>query len=171
MKAIITNDQGNVSALKLRLQAEGANDRTLMLLLELQYPMIHRTGCAGGSLPDALEVPVASPGILQLPAGSRLDLCSSPGLEIAGNTTVAIRSDPWEHATMSGARLRIQDPGDWEVVHLILNGRSVPPDGAHDVHPGAIAELKVTLLSDTWKRRTLVAHLEPPDPTVTPSNR
>lgn len=140
MKAIITNDQGNVSALKLRLVAEGANDRTLMLLLELQYPMIHRISNSG-NLPESLEIPVGLPAVLPSQVECALSLCSEA--EINEGSRVVVTSNPWDHPALAGARLRLQDPQEWEVSCLVINGRAVSAEQPYDVLPGSIVALTV----------------------------
>jgi hypothetical protein len=162
MKAVIANDQNDLSLLKLRLIAEGANDRTLMLLLELQYPMVHR-------LPDYLEVPIACPNGGELTQEPVLPLCFGAFGEVDRDlVTVTIRSDPWAHSSLMGARLWIlQQPQgylvpspqqdwkvqDWKVLSMAVNGRSVQLDTPCDVHPGAIVELivKRTLFGVPWQ--------------------
>jgi hypothetical protein len=128
MKAIITNDQDDVSNLKLRLVSEGANDKTLMLLLEQQYPIMHRFG-------DYLEVPIASQETIDLPVapGGAMELRSD--VDVAHTTTVQVKSDPWKYAAIRGATLRISRPSDWLVNLLTVNGRKVL-DG--DARPGVI---------------------------------
>jgi hypothetical protein len=142
MKAVITNDQGNVHALKLRLVAEGANDRTLMLLLELQYPRIYRISNSG-NLPESLEIPVASSEDLpsQEARSLSLSLCSGYGLN--EGSTVIVRTDPWDHPILVGARLILEDSQEWDVHSLVINGRGVPAGQPCDVHPGAIVELTI----------------------------
>jgi hypothetical protein len=140
MKAVFTNDQGNVNSLKLRLVAEGANDRTLMLLLELQYPMIHRI-LSSGNLPESLEIPVGLPAVLPSQVVCSLSLCSD--CEVTEGEGVTVRCDPWEHPTLAGARLRLQDPQEWDVSRLVINGRVISAEQAYTVHPGSIVELTV----------------------------
>jgi hypothetical protein len=133
MKAIIiTNDRDDTCALRLKIVSEGANDRTLMRLLERQYPMIYRIA------DDALEVPIGSPEHPASPSSS-MTLCSSCEIEPA--ITVAVRSDPWSFAPLKGAELRISRSDEWEVIRLVINGREVPEGAACDVYPGAVVEV------------------------------
>jgi hypothetical protein len=145
MKAVITNDQGNQSLLKLRLVAEGANDRTLMLLLELQYPMIQRlhsnSGTSPGALPESVEVPIAHPNENHLSQEAVLPLYS--GVAIKYGDTWSVRSDPWEHSSLLGVKLWILEPLEWEILHMTINGRYTQGGGPWDIHLGAYVELTV----------------------------
>ncbi len=162
MKAIITNDQGNVSALKLRLVAEGANDRTLMLLLELQHPMIYRQAHVPNNpyLPEALEIPIVTPQMLPLPEASVMTLCFKTCFEINGEVRQGCgfgdvwthTSDPWECATLTGAKLRVLHPQDWEVQTLTVNGRDVPVSQPCTVPPGGLVALTVKCINVDARR-------------------
>ena len=135
MKAFITNDRDDTGFLRLKLLPEGANDRTLMRLLERQYPMICRESS------ETLDVPIASPDILECPASpsSSMTLCSSCEIEPA--TTVSVRSDPWRFAPLREVELRILQPDAWEVIQLVINGRGVPEGAPCAVYPGTVVEV------------------------------
>jgi hypothetical protein len=137
MKAIIiTNDRDDTGALGLKIVPEGANDRTLMQLLERQYPMIHRSADD-----ESLKVPIASPDIVEYPVSPSLSmsLCSSWAIEPA--VTVTVRSDPWRFSSLRGTELRISRPDEWEVIYLVANGRRVPEGAACDIYPGTVVEV------------------------------
>lgn len=145
MKAVITNDQDNASDLKLRLVPEGANDRTLMLLLELQYPMIQRQQTGD------LEIPIATPQLLPLIRATSMPLCFEISEEQLNCKSFIHTSDPWGYAAVIGAKLRVLRPEDWEVDFMSINGRYVPIDQPCDVLPGAVVRLTVKCKADGLK--------------------
>lgn len=142
MKAIIVNDQDATGALRLKILAEGANDRTLLQLLEQQYPMTHRLDS------ESLEVPIASPKILECPVSPLPVMPLTPAFEIKSNFTVTCIFDPWGYAPLRGVKLQVSQPDVWEVVSLAVNGRKVPDGAVCDVYPGQQVELRVKNRSD-----------------------
>ncbi len=137
MKAVITQDGDGVGKLELRLVSEGANDRTLMRMLERQYPMIRRDHANSN---ETLIVPIADVGILDLPIMGSLGISSSE-VRLRNGQEVRMTSDPWSGRPLRGASLHVRHPGDWEIGALEINGRPVPHAGQFDLLPGAIVEV------------------------------
>jgi hypothetical protein len=150
MKAIITYDRDDTGSLKLRILSEGANDRTLMLLLERQYPMVHRpSGTTDPTIePEFLEVPIASSEILEYPASPLSSLSIGSPFEVEPANTVVIRLDPWRYALLRDAKLQISRPDEWAAISLVINGRKVPDGAPCDVYPGTRVELTATNCSN-----------------------
>jgi hypothetical protein len=167
MKALIEYDN-DTGSLKLRLLSEGSNDRTLLLLLEKQYPMVHRSSRVGitdpRAAPESLEVPVASPEILEYPAAPSLSMLLDSSCEVGTGGSVLVRTAPWRYAPLKGAKLRITQPAEWIITSLVINGRAVTDvteRSQYDIYPETIVELTVRNCSD--HPAVLTAFLEDPD--------
>lgn len=154
MKAIIiTSDDvdgsghgdAKIKDLKLRLVAEGANDRTLMRMLEAQHPSILRLR-EGSEI--RLEIPIVSREIFDLPRVEAQQISS--GTLIPHGQALIVTSDPWIGAP-SYVTLRVANPDSWTIEDVLVNGRTVCHAAPFDhttpfhVYPGTIVQVTAKL--------------------------
>lgn len=143
---------GGDLALGVRLLAEGANDRLLLRMLEMQYPAMRRVADPGASIPSAngepcvVEVPMpedlTDAGPAELCISS---MCSLHAVDKRLHTISATHSS--RGSVIRRAELLVRHPDRWRIAGCRVNGRTTSMrDGRPllgDVPRGALVELDV----------------------------
>jgi hypothetical protein len=134
--------------LGVRLLAEGANDRLLLRMMEIQYPAMRRVNENGGRViredePAAVDVPMpedrGEDGAEEIRVSSIDRLCFNRAY------VVSAKHSP-RGAFIRHAELLVDD-SHWRIIHCRVNGRARPVrDGVPslgDIPPGALVEIEV----------------------------
>lgn len=133
MKAFIEADPVHPDRLKLRIAGEGVNDRTLMGMLERQYPTIITHN-------NELEIPLEAwvdtdPFLHEMKV-------EAEEIKAPYDTVIRLTSGPWRGNILRNAVIKLDcPPGAWRIERVQVCGRQLMGD-TFDLLPGMIVAIE-----------------------------